>query len=51
MRFFGMMCKNERGFQKYPLKDYLLLSLPLNKNRKLKKTAQKVVRMENQKKL
>ncbi len=40
-----MMCKNERGFQKYPLKDNLLLSLPL------KKTAQKVVLMNNQKKL
>jgi hypothetical protein len=45
-----MICKNERRFQKYPLKNSLLLSLSLKKNRKLEKTAQKVVRMKNQKK-
>jgi hypothetical protein len=36
-----MMCKNERGFQKYPLKDYSSLSLPLKKTSNMKKQLKK----------
>jgi hypothetical protein len=36
-----MMCKNEREFQKYPSKDYLLLSLPLKKTANMKKQLKK----------
>jgi hypothetical protein len=34
MMIADMMCKNEREFQKYPLKDYLLLSLKKTANSK-----------------